>query len=210
MKKVLVAAALALLPLPLAAQSRIAVGVGPGVTQTDDLSGSGMHAQVSAHLLEVFPGVSLRGEALYQQGTASGSPLDCQLARQQYCTGRSDENRLMGAGVYSRLDLATNGRVTAYLTPIGVGVYHRRTRSSEWEAPTAICIDQGQMVSCPNNPDWTQFTGTTSRLSLGWSSGGGVEMAVGRGRVFLEARAHDLLEHEGMAGALPLTIGVSF
>lgn len=210
MKKVLIAAALTLLSLPLAAQSRIAVGVGPGVTQTDDLSGSGKHAQVSAHLLEVLPGVSLRGEALYQQGSATGSPFSCQLARQQYCTGRSDENRVMGAGVYSRLDLASSGRMTVYLTPIGVGVYHRRTESTEWEGPTAICIDNGATVSCPGNPDWTQFAETTSKLSLGWNTGGGVEMAIGRGRVFAEARAHDLLESEGMAGALPLTLGVSF
>jgi hypothetical protein len=158
----------------------------------------------------VLPGVSLRGEALYQQGSASGSPFSCRLARQQYCTGRSDETRLMGAGVYSRLDLASSGRVTAYLTPIGFGVYHRRTRSIEWEGPTGICIDNGAMGSCPDNPDWTQFAGTTSKRSLGWNTGGGVEMEIGRGRVFAEARAHDLLESEGMAGALPLTLGVSF
>lgn len=210
MKKVLLAAALAVLPLPLAAQSRIAVGVGPGVTQTDDLSGSGQHAQVSAHLFEVMEGVSLRAEGLFQQGTASGSPFSCQLARQQYCTGRSDENRLLGAGVYTRWDVASSGRFTVYFTPVGVGVYHRRTRSSEWEGPTTICTDGESIISCPNNPDWTQFTATVSRLSLGWSSGGGIEMTLGRGRVFAEARAHELLEGEGMAGAVPFTIGYSF
>ncbi len=214
MKKVLCAALLALLallPLPVAAQSRIAVGVGPGVTQTDDLSGGARHVQASAHLLEVMDGVSLRGEAILQQGTVSGSPFSCRLARQQYCTGRSDENRLMGAGVYTRLDLATGGRFTAYLTPVGLGAYHRRTRSSEWEGPTGICIQDETLASCPSNPEWTQFSATTSRLSLGWNTGGGVEMAVGRGRVFAEVRAHRLLEGgDGMAGALPLTLGVSF
>lgn len=210
MKKVLLAAALALLPLPAAAQSRIAVGVGPGVTQSDDLSGGAKHLHVSAHLLEVTDGLSLRGEALAQQGTVTGSPFSCQLARQQYCTGRSDQNRLLGAGVYTRLDLASRGRVTAYFTPIGLGVYHRRTRSSEWEGPTGLCMDRETVVSCPDNPDWTQFTATASKLSLGWNTGGGVEMAVGAGRVFAEMRAHQLLEGDGMAGALPLTIGVSF
>jgi opacity protein-like surface antigen len=210
MKKVLVAAALSLLSPSLAAQAGIAVGVGPGVTQSDDLSGGARHAQMSAHLLDVLPGVALRGEALYQRGTVGGSPFSCQLARQQYCTGRSDDNRLMGAGVYARLDLASRGRLTAYLTPVGVGVYHRRTRSSEWEGPTGICTDGSAMVSCRDNPPFTQFTATTSALSLGWNTGGGVEMEVGRGRVFAEARAHDLLEGDGMAGALPFTIGFSF
>jgi opacity protein-like surface antigen len=208
-KKVLFATALAILPLPLAAQSRIAVGVGPGVTQTDDLSGGARHVQASAHLFELMEGVAVRGEAMLQQGTVSGSPFSCQQARQQYCTGRSDDNRLMGVGVYTRLDLASGGRFNAYVTPIGLGTYHRRTRSSEWEGPTGICIENDAITSCPSNPDWTEFTATTSRLSLGWTTGGGVEMAVGRGRVFAEVRAHRLLE-DGMAGALPLTLGVSF
>jgi hypothetical protein len=209
-RKVLVAAALALLPLPAVAQSRIAVGVGPGVTQSDDLSGGAKHLQASAHLLEVMDGLSLRGEALAQQGTVTGSPFSCQLARQQYCTGRSDQNRLLGAGVYTRLDLASRGRVTAYFTPIGLGVYHRRTRISEWEGPTGLCLEDETIVSCADNPEWTQFTETVSRLSLGWNTGGGVEVAVGPGRVFAEVRAHQMLEGDGMAGALPLTIGVSF
>jgi opacity protein-like surface antigen len=209
-KKFLVVAALALLPLPAAAQSRIAVGVGPGVTQSDHLSGGAKHLQASAHLLQVMDGLSLRGEALLQQGTISGSPFSCVQARQQYCTGRSDQNRLLGAGLYSRVDLASGGRVTAYVTPIGLGVYHRRTRSSEWEGPTNLCMEGTAIISCPGNPEWTQFTETASKLSLGWNTGGGVEVAVGAGRVFAEVRAHQLLEGEGMAGALPLTIGVSF
>jgi len=209
-KKFLVAAALALLPLPAAAQSRIAVGVGPGVTQSDDLSGGARHLQASAHLLQVMDRLSLRAEALVQQGTVSGSPFSCVQARQQYCTGRSDENRLLGAGVYSRVDLTSSGRVTAYVTPVGLGVYHRRTRSSEWEGPTNICINSQTIVSCPDNPEWTKFTATASKLSLGWNTGGGVEVAVGAGRVFAELRAHQLLEGEGMAGALPFTVGVSF
>lgn len=210
MKKVLIAAALAVLPLPLAAQSGIAVGVGPGVTQTDDLSGGARHANVSVHLTELMEGLTLRGEALYQQGTITGSPFTCRLARQQYCTGRSDETRLMGAGLYTRWDVASSGRVTAYFTPVGVGLYHRRTHTSEMEAPTGFCIDGGEMVSCPDNPPFTPFADTESRLSVGWSSGGGVEMAAFRGRVFAEARVHGLLEGEGMAGAVPLTLGFSF
>jgi hypothetical protein len=208
-KKFLVVA-LALLPLPAAAQSRIAVGVGPGVTQSDALSGGAKHVQLSAHLLEVVDGLSLRGEALVQQGTVSGSPFSCVQARQQYCTGRSDDNRLMGAGVYSRVDLSSSGRVTAYLTPVGVGVYHRRTRSSEWEGPTNLCSEGTAIVSCPDNPEWTQFTATTSKLSPGWNTGGGVEVGVGAGRVFAEVRVHRLLEGEGMAAALPFTVGFSF
>lgn len=210
MKKLLAAAALALLSAPLAAQPGISVGVGPGITQSDDLTGGAGHAQISAHLVQIMDGLTVRAEAMVQQGTVSGSPFSCQIARQQYCTGRSDQNRLMGAAVYTRLDLASNGRMTAYLTPVGLGLYHRRTHTTEAEAPTAICIEGGQMVSCPGNPPFTEFSETTSMLSLGWNTGGGVEMAVGRGRVFAEMRMHSLLEGEGMAGALPITFGYSF
>jgi opacity protein-like surface antigen len=209
-KKVLVAAVLAVLPLPLAAQSGLAIGVGPGFTQSDDLSGGARHAQLSLHLLRITDGLTVRGEALYQQGSMTGSPFTCQLARQRYCTGRSDDNRLMGAGVYTRLDVADNGVVRAYATPVGLGLYHRRTHTSEWEGPTTLCIEDGQAVSCADNPPFTQFTETTSRLSLGWSTGAGVDVKVGRGRAFAEVRAHGLLEGEGMAGAVPLTLGYSF
>lgn len=210
MKKFLIAAVLAALPATLAGQSRIAVGVGSGFTQSDELSGGAVHAQASARLLQIVDGLSVRGEALYQQGSVSGSPFECQQARQQYCLGRTDDNRILGGGVYARIDFTPRGPLHAYLTPVGVGVYHRRTHSSEAEGPTGICVENNVITSCPGNPPFTPFSQTTSAVSLGWTTGAGLELEVGRGMVFAEIRAHSLLERSGQAGALPLTVGISF
>ncbi|HST62986.1 MAG TPA: hypothetical protein VLK84_30035 [Longimicrobium sp.] len=69
-----------------------------------------------------------------------------------------------------------------------------------------LCAALLALLPLPVEAQWRIAVG----VGPGWNTGGGVEMAVGRGRVFAEVRAHELLEGEGMAGALPLTVGVSF
>lgn len=210
MKKSLLLAAL-MLPLPLAAQVRPSLGVGGGLLQTDDLVGRGYHVQAAVQVARISEQVTVRGEALYQQGKGTGSPFACEQARQFYCLGRSDEQRLMGGGAHLRIDLPEFRRgVHAYLTPVGVGVYHLRTDSREWEGPTGMCIVDNQITSCPDNPPFTNFSRTITTTSLGWTTGAGVEAEVGRMRVFAEVRAHDMLFPGGQAGAVPLTVGVSF
>lgn len=204
----LLAAALA--PAPLAAQGPgPAVGAGIGMTQSDAVSGSALHVQASAPLLRPFEGVQIRGEALLQGGSANGSPFACEQVRQQYCLGRTDENRIAGAGAYVRVDFGGIGPVRAYLTPIGVGVYHRRTKSVEAQGPTGICAGPDGITSCPDNPPFESFVQEHSVTSVGWTTGGGLELSLGRVRAFAEVRVHDLLEDDGMAGALPLTFGIS-
>jgi hypothetical protein len=140
-----------------------------------------------------------------------GSPFACERVEQLYCLGRTDENRIGGAAVFVRATSRWFGSTQFYFDPIGAGVYHRRTRSQEFQGPTGLCVVDGQVVSCPDNPPWATFDYRTSRTSLGVNTGFGMLAQLGGLRVFAELRAHRLFESgESIAGAVPLTVGVVF
>lgn len=202
MKKALLLAAL-VLPLPLSAQIRPSLGVGRGVLQTDDLMADAYHVQAGAQLVRISDRVSVRGEALYQQGTANASPLSCEQARQTYCLGRTDEQRMLGGGVQVRIETVELTRgVRPYVVPAGVGVYHLRTDSRESEG----CVPMGDLPACAPGPEFSRATSTTS---VGWMMGAGLEADVGRMRVFAEFRGHVMLVSGGETGSVPFTVGLS-
>lgn len=208
MKKAFFLAAL-VLPLPLAAQLGPSFGMGRGVLQTDDLMASAYHVQAGVQLARITSQVTVRGEALVQRGTAHASPLSCEQARQMYCLGRTDEQRMLGAGAHVRVDLPEFVRgVHAYLAPAGIGAYHLRTDSREFEGPTGLCLQD--LAVCPDQPPFADFSRTTSTLSLGGSTGAGLEAEFGRMRVFAEFRAHVMLASGGETGSVPVTFGVRF
>jgi hypothetical protein len=210
MKKAFLLAAL-VLPLPLGAQLGPSIGMGLGVLQTDDLMADAYHVQAGVQLARITDQVTVRGEALLQQGTANASPLACEQARQVYCFGRTDEQRLLGVGAHLRFDFPTFVRgVHAYLTPVGVGAYYLRTDSRESEGPTVDCVPLGEnLPACmPTQP--SEFSRTTSTLSLGGSTGAGLQAELGRMRLFAEFRAHIMLASMGETGSVPVTFGVSF
>lgn len=210
MKKALLLAAL-VLPLPATAQLGPSIGMGRGVLQTDDLMADAYHVQAGVQLARINDQVTVRGEALFQQGTANASPLSCEQARQVYCFGRTDEQRLFGAGAHVRFDFPTIVRgVHAYLTPVGIGAYYLRTDSRESEGSTGVCAQDGDVAACADAPAFTHFSRTTSTLSLGGSSGAGLEAELGPMRVFAEFRAHLMLASMGETGSVPVTFGVSF
>lgn len=210
MKKAILLAAL-VLPLPLTAQLGPSVGMGRGVLQTDDLMADAYHLQAGVQLARITDQVTVRGEALLQQGTAHASPLSCEQARQMYCFGRTDEQRLVGAGAHVRFDLPEFVRgVHAYLTPVGIGAYYLRTDSRESEGPTGVCVQDLDVVGCTDTTPFADFSRTTSTLSLGGSTGAGLEAELGRMRVFAEFRAHVMLASMGETGSVPVTFGVSF
>lgn len=210
MKKALLLAAL-LFPLPLTAQLAPSFGMGRGVLQTDDLMADAYHLQAGVQLARITDQVTVRGEALLQQGTANASPLSCEQARQVHCFGRTDEQRMFGAGAHVRVDLPTFVRgVHAYLTPVGVGAYYLRTESRESEGPTGACVTVGDLPTCAPPPQFTDFSRTTSTFSLGGSTGAGLQAKLGRMRVFAEFRAHVMLASMGETGSVPVTFGVSF
>lgn len=210
MKKALLLAAL-MLPLPLAGQLRPSIGLGRGVLQTDDLMADARHVQAGVQLMRISDRVTIRGEALYQQGTATASPLSCEQARQIYCFGRTDEQRLLGGGAHLRIDAGELTRgVRGYLVPAGVGLYHLRTDSRESEGPTGVCVPTGDLAACPAPPPFTEFSRTIATTSVGLTLGAGMEADVGPMRVFAEFRGHVMLVSAGETGSVPLTVGVSF
>lgn len=210
MKKAFLLAAL-VLPLPLTAQLGPSLGMGRGVLQTDDLMADAYHVQAGVQLARITDQVTVRGEAIVQQGTANASPLSCEQARQVYCFGRTDEQRLLGAGAHVRFDFPEFVRgVHAYLTPVGIGAYYLRTDSRESEGPTGVCIQEGDLAVCADPPPFTDFSRTTSTFSLGGSTGAGLQAELGPMRVFAEFRAHVMLASMGETGSVPLTFGVSF
>lgn len=210
MKKALLLAAL-LLPLPAVAQVRPSLGVGTGVLQTDDLMAGAYHVQGGVQLARITERVSVRGEALYQQGTATASPLSCELVSQGSCLGRTDEQRMLGAGAHVRVDFAEFVRgVHAYLTPVGVGAYYLRTDSRETEGPGSTCVIARSTGVCGDHPPLTELSRSTSIASLGWTTGAGLEAELGRMRVFAEFRAHGMLASGSETGGVPLTFGFRF
>lgn len=207
MKKAFILPAL-LLALPLQAQLGPSIGVGSGVLQTDDLMASAYHLQAGAQLMRISDRLTLRGEALVQQGTANASPLSCEQARQVDCVGRTDEQRLIGGGALVRFHVSpgTPG-VHVYLDPAGVGVYHLHTRSRESAVDCGPPVE-GAPVCMP--APLAEFSRTTNTLSLGFSAGAGVQAELGWMRVFAEFRAHAMLASAGETGSVPVTFGVSF
>jgi hypothetical protein len=214
----IVLAALALSANGAAAQvgplaDRFSLGGGVGLTGTPGASGKGYHAAVSAPVKALPEGAHLRVELFYQTGTAHGTPFTCERVARFYCLGRTDENKVLGAAAFVRTQTRWYGMWRFYFDPIGAGLYHRWTRSTEGQGPTAICIDDGQIISCPNNPEWATFTYRRSRTSLGANTGLGFEFEVARMRLFGEARSHIFFEshrQERMTGSIPVTFGVKF
>lgn len=200
-------------PVALAAQEpAFSVAAGYGVTQSDALAGPAAHLRVSVPVARLGRSLSVHAEAMAQEGTISGPPSTCRRVGELDCTGRSDRNRIVSAGTYLRWDLGRgNGRLRAYLTPLGVGFYQRRTETEEYQAPTRVCVDDGQFEPCPNALPFARVSSRGAETSLGVNLGGGVEMRAGGVRLFMDARVHRMLEGRGSwAGAAPLSVGVSF
>jgi hypothetical protein len=207
----------------------ISVGGGIGVTGSARASGRGYHGAVSFPVASLplpwpepgpwderprprpRPTAQLRAEGFIQGGTITGSPFACEVVEQFYCLGRRDENRIAGSAVFVRIAWPWAGRMRFYLDPIGAGVYGRRTRSTETQGPTALCLRDGMVVGCPDNPPWATFEYTTSRLSVSANTGFGLVVRTGAIRLFVEFRAHRLFESgESIASAVPLTLGLTF
>jgi hypothetical protein len=191
---------------PAAAQ--VMLGGGYGATYSGSTSGPAWHAQASAAFAHAPGPLSPRGEvyALAQHGTATGSPLSCSRVRQFYCLGRSDRSTFGGAGIALVLEGSFAGGTVRPYSRIGGGIYHQRVESTEFEGPTGICFEGKELISCPDNPPFADYTIQRSRTGLGISAGFGVRFrALGVGG-FVELSSHAAsLE----AGAAPITIGLS-
>ena len=195
-------------PMEAAAQGvEPALELGAGITQSRNRSGDALHGQVSAAVLR-FGDMQLRGELFHQEGTNGGAGK-CERLGAQYCIGTSDRNRLTGLSATLHVPLGDRGRLSAYV-PLGVGLYHRRTRTTETEGPIAICTDNGVLAPCPGNPPLRSVTYDDDATLAGYNVGVGLLARVSKAKVFVEMRAHDLLESDSRAGAVAFSVGVRF
>lgn len=195
-------------PIP---SPRIAVGGGLALLGVEQVSGVGQHVQATVRLTPGASFLHLRGELLYGRAEGSGSPFACERAPDMYCLGRSDQTRQFGIGVSAVGDAPfTWGPFQPYGIPLGMAMYHRRTRSSESQGPTTNCIIGGEIVSCPDNPPFETIHFATQKTGIGVNTGGGLRTRVGDAQVFAEVRVHTILERGGYSGSVPLTFGIAF
>lgn len=192
-------------------RSAITLGGGYGATfGGKNTAGSGIHVQAGMPLAHRTETLYLKGELLYQQGTATGSPFSCEQVRSRDCFGRSDENRLVILDVHAVWEFAEWGQLRPYLTPLGIGVYYRSTDSSETEGPTEDCLVDGRFVDCPNALPFRTYTKHIATVGVGINNGVGLAFQAANVRLFVEARVHRLWDREGGAGAIPITLGIAF
>jgi hypothetical protein len=169
---------------------RIALGGGVAMLDEGRVSGVGQHVQATVHLTPRARFLKLRGELLH---------------------ARSDRTRQYGAGVSAVGDAwYTWGPFQPYGIPLGIGVYHRQTRSSASREPAMSCLVGEEGVSCPSTPPFETFRYTTQTTGFGVNTGGGIRTRVGDAQLFVELRFHTVLERGGYSGSLPLTFGIGF
>jgi hypothetical protein len=186
------------------------IGAGYGATYSGPTAGPGWHAQGSFAFYRASPALRAEAYALAQHGTATGSPLACgEQVRQLYCLGREDRSTFAGAGLALAVEGSiAGGRVRPYVR-LGGGVYHQRVETTEFEGPTGICIEGGELVSCADNPPFGSFSRTFSRTGPGVGVAAGVRLRLGGVSVFAEAGTHAAEMGSGSAGAAPLTLGAA-
>jgi hypothetical protein len=197
-----------ILPIAAGAQSLSpSIEAGYGITQSRNRSGAAAHMQGSIDILKQT-GFRVRGELFYQQGTVDGYSK-CERFDLRYCIGTSDRNRIAGLSGTIHMRLWTRRRISAY-APIGVGVYRRETRTTETEGPILLCPDGEKLAACGGNPPLQSISYTTRAIRPGYNVGVGFAGRVGTVDLFVEMRAHDILESHSMAGAVPFSIGARF
>jgi hypothetical protein len=161
--------------VPAGAQLRDThLGAGVAVASNGWMSGTGKSVEGSAYLFSWLPTVTVRADVGLQRMDLSGSPLSCEMVERFYCTGRSDGLRSAYGRIGAVVDFTpADADFGAYLMPLSVGVGHVRTVSREYQAPTALCVENGELISCPDNPPWATFTSARSGFgpSLGASAG---------------------------------------
>lgn len=124
------------------------VGAAVGTIQYERLSSAGL-AAVGVRELMVSRPFAVRGDVRLLRHRASGSPQTCALVERTFCSGREDRLSAASAGVALVLDGQPRSANAFYLVPIQLGVSHLRASSSEWQAPTLLCVGNGQVTSCP-------------------------------------------------------------
>jgi hypothetical protein len=184
-------------------------GLGAGVLLSSGagLSSAGVHGTAGLTVVRFGPAASLAVGGYAGRTTATGSPFACVQVEQRFCTGRSDRNVHAGAYVAPAIVLTARDRLRSYASG-GLAFAHRRTRSTESQAPTAICFIDGELVPCPDNPPFALFESRDARWGIGFMGAAGLDMPIAGLRWFFEIGLQEVLEEGGQrATALFLTVG---
>jgi hypothetical protein len=198
---------LAIVPAPLLAQAAgPAIGLGYGISQSRLRTGEALSLEASVPLAG-RAALQLRAELLYQWGSPGGP--GCEALSARYCIGGTDHNQILGLGAALHVPVAARGPLTLYL-PLGVGVYHRRTSTTEAEGPIELCLEGHQVVACPGNPPLQSTSYRTRATVPGYNLGVGLRARISGIGAYTELRLHDLLERDSRAGALPFSFGIRF
>ena len=191
----------------------VEAGIGWGPTSSGRVSGTGVYANFTVPTGLTIAGVELELTGFGTSGSASGSYLSCQQVEKFYCTGRQDSHTSFGAGVGARFYWpgAGPGRGVYILLP-GPSILRRTTESVEYQAPTGLCFDGTEIISCPDNPPFQVFRTSGSEWAFGLTSGAGFAFRLAGMESYVEARFHTTSStgFRRGSGHLPLIFGVRF
>jgi hypothetical protein len=145
------------------------------------------------------------------RGSANYSMFSCHLARQEYCVGGYERLTAMNVGVVFNAN--SMGRLLGVdVTPVAsVGLDRSKAEVSETEGPITMCFIGGEIVSCPDNPPFSQFNDVERAVLPFYSLGMDFSRRVGSVRVrtgFAACRAA-WFDDEGHA-RLRFSVGLGF
>ena len=206
-KKILIAAAVAF-PSIAAAQSSPSLEVGYGFFESVNRTGQAISAQAGVQLFSVLK-APVRAELFHQQGTSGDGAGGCKLVYQGTwsCIGTRDRNRISGASLATHIPIGTSGKISGYV-PVGVGVYHRNTRTTESAFLAPDCFESDPPTCQTYGPTASSYS--SHRTAPGYNLGLGLSTLVGGSTMYAEFRFHQVREAQGFSGSLPISVGVRF
>lgn len=208
-----VASALFLLILPgstLAQGPHVELGAALAATSSNQLPMTGFEVYAGLQIPGHVPSYRVTARAVYSRVKGRGSPLQCQIARPAYCLGRSEQAEHIGMAVGGQVFAELRENLNFVWRVIDIGLLHGSRQSTESEGPTGLCVIDGQIVSCPDNPPFTQFAAASDGFGLEIATGIGLELAGGHARYSLELRFARSWSDALLPQRVLLTAGVSF
>lgn len=163
------------------------VGAGVSLARSGWMEGDG--PEIVAHGTLASRGIlALRAHARFQSAQLDGAPFACEMVRDQYCFGRTDQTRSVELGVGMVIDRRHARSSSWYAVPLELGVIDLRSRSSELEGPTTLCVENGEIVSCPDNPPFASYARRFTRTGVSVGIGGGYRRNVAGISALVEGR----------------------
>ena len=148
-------------PVAHAQGGRLSADAGLDLVSGRYASGSGNSYSLRVKLA-TLGSISMNAGFGWAEGSGSYSPFNCHLARRFYCFGGSESLTAADFGVHAE-GRPLNHFLGFALVPVAsIGVTRSRSRVSELEGPTALCLENGEVVSCSDNPPFQTFASDES------------------------------------------------